>query len=88
MIQSEEGVAKGVRRIVAITGQKAAEDSLLRVRSLQPKLEDAKKLKGKEQEQEVARPTRVSSAQHAILSATFYSDQSTNTTSLRSLGGF
>jgi len=55
VIQSEEGVAKGVRRIVAITGQKAVEDSLLRVRSLQPKLEDAKKLKGKEQEQEVAR---------------------------------
>jgi len=54
-LTAEEGVAKGVRRIIAVTGKGAAEESLMRVRLLMPKIEVAKKLTGAAQEKEVAR---------------------------------
>merc|ERR1719214_105097 len=41
---SEEGVAKGVRRIVAVTGKEAVNLACTRVKQIQLKLGDAKKL--------------------------------------------
>jgi alanyl-tRNA synthetase len=52
---SEEGVAKGVRRIVAVTGKEAVNLACTRVKQITLKLGDAKKLGTSEQEKEVAR---------------------------------
>jgi len=52
---SEEGIAKGVRRIVAVTGKEAVTSACTRVKQISLALTDVKKLGVSEQEKEVAR---------------------------------
>lgn len=52
---SEEGISKGVRRIVAVTGKEAVNLACTRVKTISLAIGDAKKLGVSEQEKEVAR---------------------------------
>ena len=46
LILSEEGVQKGVRRIVAVTGAQATGEAILKAKALQQEVEEAAELKG------------------------------------------
>jgi alanyl-tRNA synthetase len=54
VLQVEEGIAKGVRRIVGVTGPQAYSDAMLRVKTLTMKLDKAAKLKGGELDKMIA----------------------------------
>jgi len=54
VLQVEEGIAKGVRRIVGVTGPQAYSDAMLRVQTLTIKLDKAAKLKGGELDKMIA----------------------------------
>jgi len=54
VLQVEEGIAKGVRRIVGITGAQACGDAQLRVKTLTFKIDKAPSLKGKDLDQMIA----------------------------------
>eukprot|EP00397_Hematodinium_sp_SG-2012_P004800 GEMP01004814.1.p1 GENE.GEMP01004814.1~~GEMP01004814.1.p1 ORF type:complete len:1022 (+),score=255.42 GEMP01004814.1:386-3451(+) len=55
ILMSEEGVAKGIRRIVAYTGRHAAEEASLKAALVIGHLEDAKSLRGPALEAQIAK---------------------------------